>query len=334
MIKEKKRLLVFFFLICIECFAIGYILRILLQRPENVQRNALSRSLLQFVPSDELRYYYTFQSDSNYVESASWLPEQVQYHFNKDGLADETDYDVTKDEGIFRIMTLGDSFVFGMWVKQSNNFSKQLEKLLNTTVTCPTIQKFEVINLGAPGFDARYTVKRYTDIGAKYHPDFVVWFLRGENIYMNMDRYREQEEIYKQKGIDDDTASKYHVDKQDEFAPSKIAYEEYIDAFENLSKKQQKIFIDPEIEAIQSLIKQLHIPLLFLIPQEEEKRYKEQLKAFILPNSLLSYQEIEGIETFSPNDYHPSVQGHARIAQTIFDNLLSYTLQSCSKKQE
>jgi len=227
-------------------------------------------------------------------------------------------------------MILGDSFVFGMWVNPYKNFSKQLEKLLNTKVTCPSIQKFEVINLGAPGFDALYTAKRYADIGAKYTPDFLIWFLRGENIFMNMDRYHEREELYKQ-NINADIAKTYNVDVQDPYAPSKIAYAEYMEAFEKLSKNQQETFIYPEIEAIQSVIKQSTSQLLFLIPQEEEEIYKKRVKAFAVPGSSVSYQEIEGIETFSPNDYHPNVQGHSHITQIIFDYLLSTTLQSCRK---
>lgn len=329
MVQEKKRLFIFF-LICVECCTIFFIWKYFFHKPFLPQQNVLSRSLLTFVPDAKLQYYYLLAHHSNDTVTAWWLPEKVTYHYNNDGLADPIDYPVKKDDGAFRIMTLGDSFVFGMWVNQRDNFSELLETWLNTRVTCPTIQKFEVINLGAPGFDVRYTVKRYEDIGAKYNPDLLVWFLRGENIFMNADIYHQQEEFYKKELQAPGGAKRYQVDVNDPYAASSLSFKEYMDSFNRLSSDKKETFIQPEILAMQTLIQQKTSPLLFLTLQDEQNEYKIRINHFVSTDAHIAYEEIAGVDTFAPYDYHPNVLGHTQIMRAIIQFLTSDILKSCT----
>jgi len=326
----KKNCLVFF-LILIECLIIIFIVIYLFIPRYITNRNPLPHSLLTFVPNASLRYYYTLPKDTDDRSFAPWLPEKVTYHYNKDGLADTTDYPVLKDSRTYRIMTLGDSFVFGMWVNTKDTFSKRLETLLNTSVACPTIDKFEVINLGAPGFDLQYALQRFNDIGAKYSPDFVIWFMREENLFMNMDIYREREEFYKKELLASGSAEKYHVRASDPYAASSLSYAEYMDRYTRLSLQEQDQFIQPELSSIQTFIKQYSLPLLLLTLTEEEERYKSQIKSFAT-NTNVEYEEIGGVDTFAPNDYHPNVQGHQRIADLLFQHFRTTVLNNCTIK--
>lgn len=58
-----------------------------------------------------------------------------------------TEHQLKKDENVYRIMAVGDSFTFGMAVNLEDTFSKQLETLLNNGGI-----KSEVINCGVIGY--------------------------------------------------------------------------------------------------------------------------------------------------------------------------------------
>ncbi len=84
---------------------------------------------------------------------------------NSKGLRDrEHSYDKSPD--IFRIVVLGDSFVFGSGgVSASNRFTDLLEKV------SPNL---EVINMGVPGYSTDQEYLFLKTEGLKYHPDVVV----------------------------------------------------------------------------------------------------------------------------------------------------------------
>jgi len=75
----------------------------------------------------------------------------------------ERDFDVPKPAGIYRIMVLGDSFVFGTGLPVEERFTNVLEKKLN--IAFPT-RKFEVLSFGIEGL----CTKSERDILSKYAP--------------------------------------------------------------------------------------------------------------------------------------------------------------------
>jgi lysophospholipase L1-like esterase len=78
---------------------------------------------------------------------------------------------VTKDPGTFRIVVLGDSHTFGWGVAQDEPYPAVLERLLNAfTPKC----RFEVWNLGVPGYNTVMEVERFAMKAAEYDPDMVV----------------------------------------------------------------------------------------------------------------------------------------------------------------
>jgi hypothetical protein len=219
-----------------------------------------------------------------------------------------------------------------MWVNTEDNFSEQLEDRLNTSLSCNGISKFEVINLGAPGFDVKYMVKRYEDKGDPYHPDLVIWFMRGENIFMDVEQYRKREEFYKQELQSTGAAEQYHVDIADQYAASTLSIKEYMVAYNKLSKEQQELFIQPSIDAIGKWVRQYQVPFLVATLASEEDRYKAMMKSFTNIRDHSWYYEIGAIDTFSPHDYHPNIQGHAKIADELYTYFSSQILTTCKRK--
>lgn len=99
-----------------------------------------------FSSDSPLKYYYTLKPNLPESDSPDWLPYKAVYTINSDGLNERRDYTVAKDQGTFRIVTLGDSFTFGHFVNTSDNWTEKLEDLLHNDAKCRG-KNFEVINL-------------------------------------------------------------------------------------------------------------------------------------------------------------------------------------------
>jgi lysophospholipase L1-like esterase len=84
------------------------------------------------------------------------------------GLRDKA-YSTPKPEGVFRILLLGDSVVFGQGVKREKIFPELLEKHLNLSGS-----RYDVINAGVPGYSPFNEVNYYLEAGHLYQPDLVL----------------------------------------------------------------------------------------------------------------------------------------------------------------
>lgn len=78
-----------------------------------------------------------------------------------------------KKPGVFRIVVLGDSIVFGVKTPSDKTISSVLQKRLEE-ITCPGISKFEVINLGMPGHNIGQYAAVLKKYGMRYSPDLVI----------------------------------------------------------------------------------------------------------------------------------------------------------------
>ncbi len=93
----------------------------------------------------------------------------IKYHINSKGFRDK-EYNYTKPNGTYRIVLLGDSYVFGANVQDNETFDYFFEKEANK------YRKIESLNLGVWGYDTQMEVKRLKDLGLKFHPDMVMLF--------------------------------------------------------------------------------------------------------------------------------------------------------------
>lgn len=96
-----------------------------------------------------------------------WIQKDVI--LNSYGYRDK-EYSEEKNEDIFRIYSLGDSYTFGWYIPDiKNTYPKLLENYLNRDLG----KKAEVINASTPGFSLRESVDRYVFEGKRFHPDIV-----------------------------------------------------------------------------------------------------------------------------------------------------------------
>jgi lysophospholipase L1-like esterase len=91
----------------------------------------------------------------------------ISYATNDDGLREAYDYALEKPPGVRRVILLGDSFVFGWGLPLEHTMGHQLASLLDGT-------RWEVLNMGVPGYNTTHEVSFLEDRGLKYQPDVVV----------------------------------------------------------------------------------------------------------------------------------------------------------------
>lgn len=129
-------------------------------------RNVIQQ--IHSIPSPEPSLGYVPKPDSSV--NFSNLEFKTFVRTNVYGMRDRS-YDEKKPEGIFRILALGDSFVFGWGVQAEESISDIVEQKLGAG--------FEVLNLGVSGYSSDQILGRLRTLGLRFDPDLVVYFSTG-----------------------------------------------------------------------------------------------------------------------------------------------------------
>jgi len=123
--------------------------------------NPIKKENLIFSPDAELKYFYEPKPNTKQNENPDWLSYTATYSINGDSLNERYEYTIEKPKNSFRIVTIGDSWTFGLYVDTINNWPEKLEDKLNTSIHCKNIDNVEVINLGVHGYDLLYVNNRF-----------------------------------------------------------------------------------------------------------------------------------------------------------------------------
>ena len=102
-------------------------------------------------------------------------PATWSVHTNARGFR-SPDFEEAKRPGMFRIICLGDSSTFGMNVDDADAYPQVLQRLLDERAP----GRFEVLNLGVPGYSSRQGLELLRQQALGYQPDLVI-FAFGTN---------------------------------------------------------------------------------------------------------------------------------------------------------
>lgn len=134
---------------------------------------ALEIIVRKLVPSEKPHARFSPFFIYENIPNSSWNSTSNEYNvhvkYNSDGLRD-LEYNKTKDNEVFRIAVVGDSFVAGEQVDLEETFPKQLEKLLNSK----SKKDFEVINFGVIGYDDDSEIVLLKEKVKQYTPDLII----------------------------------------------------------------------------------------------------------------------------------------------------------------
>ncbi|MBI3486141.1 SGNH/GDSL hydrolase family protein [Candidatus Daviesbacteria bacterium] len=276
----------------------------------------MSKKDLIFKTDGDLNYFYEPKPNSHKSTQPKWLPYKAEYSINSDSLNERFEYAQEKPANTFRIVTLGDSFTYGLHVNTKDNYSEKLEDLLNTKLKCNNIKKFEVLNLGMMGYDVRFAVERFKSRGQKYNPDLVIWILK----YDDFDEISEvsqdlMKKYLKQPPSTADVWEFIHKKLMDEYGTKKVY--EYQEKALSLINRYYKN--DLLIFSFNQLYKSHYIDNEKIIKNFISSRPKTYLYImnYLKNNELLP-------------DSHPNVNGHLTIAQNLFNYLLQNILLNCN----
>lgn len=135
-----------------------------------------------------------FLSEQGLVDGANasyskYFPNQIRYdsdpvtgekfdvRINSRGFRGE-DFEVEKEPGVLRVVTLGASSTFGWRDRDDETYPHYLEELLNER--CGESHRYEVINLGIPHLLTKAIAALFATEGLELEPD-VVTFYEGVN---------------------------------------------------------------------------------------------------------------------------------------------------------
>jgi len=85
-------------------------------------------------------------------------------------MREDHEYTEEKPDGVFRIVGIGDSGMFGWAVEQGEDYMNVLETNLNRRAGA----RYEVLNFGIPGYNTQQEVEMLKDRGLAFKPDIVV----------------------------------------------------------------------------------------------------------------------------------------------------------------
>jgi hypothetical protein len=275
---------------------------------------------------DDLKFYFELEPNKIQQDTTEWLEQTIIYNYNSDGLHDRFDYEITKPSNTYRVITLGDSFTYGQFVNTKDNWTEKLEDELNSNdKLCPG-QKYEVINLGMPGFDIEYIVKRYLEIGTKYDPDLIIWFESNTGF----DRFNELSmPLINQ--CESQISSTSEVKNQRYYECWKQAEENLKSEFnEDLLRTMLSKNLENLIASANGSSKLIYYTL------RSEELSKNDVKTLeiwkmMFPEIIFAstVPKLESKTDLHP-DNHPNVQGHKKITSSIFLHLKEQSLINCS----
>jgi len=327
--KKKKIILISIF--CLEIiiggtFLFNFYQKIITQRKILGLKKVAIIDKETIIPANDSKFEYYWQLAPNTIveDSPGWLPYKAIYHYNADGLNERFNYPIEKEDGVFRIITLGDSFTYGHYVNTEDNWTEKLEDLLNADLSLYNFKKFEVINLGMGGFDIPYINERYKTIGSKYNPDLIIWFESGSGLTRYYELMAPMIEICQEK-INEDFKEKENV----------TSLQKQLAGYGCWDNAEKQMVQQYSLERITEMLK-THLDDFFAhvdpkkvifftaedgsLPDNERKTldlwrksYPEAIFSSTIPNIYNMGGALE--------DGHPNNKGHLIIANNIFDYL-------------
>ena len=290
----------------------------------SVSMNPIHEDSIEYTDANNLSHFYEPKSNTTQTEENLMAIPQTPKDINSDSLNEPRDYMVEKPADTIRIITLGDSFTFGAYVKTEENWTERLEKKLTETPICKD-KKVEVINLGVGGYDIQYAVERLKLRGLKYEPDLVIWFLKDDDFeQIHQLVYETEEKIradLKKSGEYDKliASGDYYPSWQRAFSSFQKEYRE-----EKILKLQQT-YLDQFNQTYKGKLLVITFPVT-------KSNYKSLMSKFLEARQNASYLELTGInkdKKLALPDGHPSSRGHTVISEDVYAYLTDNKSMLC-----
>lgn len=305
-----------------------------IKRQINITSIKKSNIIYSATHSANFEHYYEPKQDTLDSGEEKWLSFTPYYSINNDTLNETKTYTEKKENNIFRIVTLGDSFTFGQYVDTKNNWTELLEEELKAR--CPETP-FQVINLGVYGYDLAFSFHRYEKRGEKYNPDLILFFLKEDDF----DEIKNITAEVKWKFIDNFKKNPKNIEAlKGTYIEKELNRMAALEGDTHLRKYfSESEVIDYQLQYLKQLINFKRKMLIFNIfeyPYKIEKKIIETIhraRNVFFEAKQLQIPELEKPPyNYLPYDSHATVKGNALIKDRLVHYLLEKNLIPCEKK--
>lgn len=279
----------------------------------------LNKDYILFKPNEKYKYFYELKPNTSFIDHKDWLPADARYTISNQGFHERQVYSSAKEPGVFRIVTLGDSFTFGLYVNTPENYPEKLEDKLNA-LGCSN-QRFEVINLGVEGYDIQYSSERFKMHGQKLSPDLVLWFLMKNDFDQSFELIAPRLKDELNQGD-----SSFNLDH----AYNKRLLQVVAEINKELGNKN---IISSQKDSLLEIVNLYKNPLLFFSPHNLSTRHLEAVNEVLKQRGNIYYfgdlpDTYERGERFY--DGHPNVKGYETISDSLLKYLMDKSLVPCN----
>lgn len=341
---SKKAIYGAIFAIVIVQIVVIFALTIHILRQINNKKSVqvLTKKDLLITRFDKLEFFYESSPNQTKIAKEAWLKkvylkEKIAYRINKDSLNEQYDYPQQKPLNTIRVVVIGDSFTYGIYVNTKDNWTELLETSLNKTPLCPNVHKYEVINLGMPGYDVEYALARYKKRGVKYNPDLILYYMKNndfEEIRQYMYPYKlKYVNLFKKTGVEWILSHFGTLSNNFAYDLAETAYLKQM----NLNKSKIEAY---QMNVLDDFLSKNKKNILFFNNFELDKTYENFLKKrnnkygniyfFDDSNSLFNNPDSKAY-TFTPYDNHPNRAGHKVIASDLYKYLSRHKTILCEE---
>ena len=129
-------------------------------------------------PDDDLGWVCKQKEDLKFYRSDFF---ELPYQINKQGFRNALNFDSIQASAKKRILLIGDSFLFGIFLQNEETISAQLQKQLGGD--------YEVFNLAIPGWGIDQMYQAYTKYLEQISPDQVILFYIDDDISRTIEAF-------------------------------------------------------------------------------------------------------------------------------------------------
>lgn len=258
-------------------------------------------------PNSTLKYFYEPEANTVFDEKFPWEPsKKITTSINSDTLHNIEIIISSKPN----IVALGDSFTYGEFVKRTNNWVS----LLNTQMDA--WKEMRVVNFGVEGYDIEYAVERFRIRGAKYDPQLVIWFLKGDDFISINERLtpliKEEKKIFEKTEMSN--PADLVIAKKGQEVPIYIkrAVDKYTKSFGGIT--QVYTYQDKKMRSLRDYYKG-PILIMYLDIKDEHLKMLNKWKEDDSQVYLFKVPELDPDMLFP--DTHPNEKGHQKIAAEL-----------------
>lgn len=309
------------------CLLIGYSIFVLIQLQQGknlkISHVFLYNEDFEFSLQDSLHYFYEPRANRLQSYGEPRLPTRSTSTINKDSLNASRDYALSKEADDFRIVVLGDSSTFGVYVDTKYIFSEKLERHLNNEKPCSFYNHYDVINLAVPGYDIEYSIERYKKRGTKYNPDMIIWYIKNDDFYDSFELFRPIQEIYTR------LIDSIHI--RNVLEKNGIPYPEWILAKHTLSVRYILPYLFKYQQTrLEQFLSQQAPPILFISDTRDNNKIDTYIQKVVTQNRGRTYYESVSLEQLLRTpDGHPNNEGHDFIAKKLNELLRTKSMIPC-----